>query len=54
MAILPLIYWVIRRKKPQRADILAALVCIVGLGFILLGSFDGVNKGDLISLLSAV
>ena len=54
MAILPLIYWVIRGKKPQRADILAALVCIVGLGFILLGSFDGVNKGDLISLLSAV
>lgn len=54
VAILPLIYWVIRRKKPQRADILAALVCIVGLGFILLGSFDGVNKGDLISLLSAV
>ena len=54
VAILPLIYWVIRGKKPQRADILAALVCIVGLGFILLGSFDGVNKGDLISLLSAV
>ena len=26
----------------------------MGLGFILLGSFDGVNKGDLISLLSAV
>lgn len=54
VAILPLIYWVIRGKKPQRADILAALVCIVGLGFILLGSFEGVNKGDLISLLSAV
>ena len=50
VAILPLIYWVIRGKKPQRADILAALVCIVGLGFILLGSFDGVNKGNLAAL----
>mgnify|MGYP002235001536 CR=1 FL=1 len=45
VAILPLIYWVIRGKKPQRADILAALVCIVGLGFICFGSFDGVQQG---------
>ena len=54
IAILPLIYWVIRKKKPQREDVLAALVCVAGLGFILLGSFDGINRGDLISLLSAV
>lgn len=44
VAILPLIYWVIRGKKPQRADILAALVCIVGLDLFCLEVLTGSTK----------
>lgn len=54
IVILPLVYWMIRKKKPRREDILASALCMAGLGFILFGSFEGINKGDVISLCSAV
>ena len=54
VVILPFVYWVIRRKRPKKQEMAASLVCMAGLAFILLGSFDGVNKGDVISLGSAL
>ena len=54
IVILPLVYRVIKKKMPRREDIEAAFVCMAGLTLILFGSFDGVNKGDVISLFSAV
>lgn len=54
IVILPLVYWLIRKKRPKKQEITASLVCMAGLAFILLGSFDGINKGDVISLGSAL
>lgn len=54
IVILPLVYWIIRRKRPRREDIWASVLCMAGLSFILFGSFEGINKGDVISLFSAL
>lgn len=54
IVILPLVYWIIRKKRPQRDDILASVICMAGLSLILFGSFEGVNRGDVLSLVSAV
>ncbi|SDB21923.1 DMT family transporter [Eubacterium oxidoreducens] len=45
--LLPLAYWIIRRKKPGVNDILVAVVCMIGICFILGGNLDGFQIGDL-------
>ena len=52
--IVPFLYWVIARKRPDRWNVLAALICVVGIGLVSLAS-DGaggltVNLGDGLTL----
>lgn len=54
----PFIMWVFFKKKPRGYNIIAAIVCIVGIGLIVLSGAkeEGSNKvlGDFLTLISAI
>ena len=50
--IVPFLYWAVDRQPPSRWNVLAALLCVAGIGFV---SWDGglaLRRGDLLTLLS--
>lgn len=50
--IVPFLYWAVDRLRPSRWNVLAALLCVAGIGFV---SWDGglaLTTGDLLTLLS--
>lgn len=50
--IVPFLYWAVDRLRPSRWNVLAALLCVAGIGFV---SWDGglsLTGGDLLTLLS--
>ncbi|MCD8316727.1 MAG: DMT family transporter, partial [Eggerthellaceae bacterium] len=51
----PFIYWAIAKRRPKAANIVAAVLCVCGMGFVTLGTSDsGVGFGDLMTIVSAV
>ena len=52
--LVPFLYWLIARIRPDRFNILAALLCISGVGLVSLNGDLSVNIGDLLTLLCAV
>lgn len=49
--IVPFLYWIIDRRRPSRWNVLAALLCVAGIGLV---SWDGgfsLTRGDLLTLL---
>ena len=48
--LVPFLWWVIRRQKPERSHVIAALICFVGIGLVSLQEHLTVNPGDLITL----
>ena len=50
--IVPFLYWAIARRRPDRYNILAALLCIVGIGLVSVTgeSASAVNLGDILTL----
>lgn len=51
--IVPFLYWIIARRRPDKWNILAALICVVGIGMVSLSNDSGalsVNLGDLLTL----
>lgn len=52
--MVPFFGWLMFKKKPTFFNILAAIICMVGIGLISIqGSFN-IAKGDLLTLISAV
>ncbi len=50
--IVPFLYWAVDRLRPSRWNVLAALLCVAGIGFV---SWDGgvaLTRGDLLTLCS--
>ena len=50
--IVPFLYWAIDRRSPDRFHVLAAVLCIAGIGFV---SWDGgfsLGMGDVLTLIS--
>lgn len=50
--IVPFLYWLIDRTRPDRFHVLAAVLCLAGIGFV---SWDGgfaLSRGDALTLLS--
>lgn len=50
--IVPFLYWAVDKLRPSRWNVLAALLCVAGIGFV---SWDGglsLTGGDLLTLLS--
>lgn len=48
--LVPFLYWLIAGKKPDKYNIGAAIVCIIGMGFVCLNSDLSVNIGDMLTI----
>lgn len=53
--IVPFLYWIIARKRPDKFNVLAAVICVVGIGFVALTTKEGgsltINLGDVLTLI---
>jgi len=53
--LVPFMAWLVYRRRPSGAHVLAALLCVAGVGLVSLGTLGGgVNVGDLLTLLCGV
>lgn len=48
--IVPFLYWAIARRRPDKFNILAAVLCVAGIGLVSLNGDLSVNTGDLLTL----
>lgn len=48
--LVPFLYWAIAHKKPDRYNVIAAFVCLVGMGFVCLNDDLSVNIGDILTI----
>ena len=46
----PFLWWVIRRQKPEKKHVFAAIICFLGVGLVSLQDQLDVNPGDLITI----
>ena len=51
--IVPFMAWAVTRRKPDRYNIMAALLCVSGVGLISLTEEFTIQSGDLLTLVSA-
>lgn len=49
--IVPFLFWLTDKVKPDIYNILAALLCISGIGFVSISSNFTINRGDLITMI---
>ena len=54
VVMVPFIYWGISKKKPDKFDLAAAFLCLVGIGILSLDSNLAMGYGDLLTLICAV
>lgn len=52
--IVPFMIWAVVKKKPDRWNILAAVLCVAGVGLVSLTEDLSVNTGDLLTLVCAL
>lgn len=51
--MVPFLAWAVSKKAPTVFNIVAAFVCVAGVGFISLGNETGINIGDILTLVAA-
>lgn len=54
VAIIPFISWARTRKRPKAGCFIGAVICTAGAAVMSLGEVDGINIGDVLSLISGV
>lgn len=54
VVIVPFLYWAIYRQKPSKRNVVAAALCLLGVGFVALDAEFSVNIGDVLTLLGGV
>ena len=52
--LVPFLYWWLARQRPDRYNILAALLCVAGVGLVSLTGDFTITVGDLLTLCSAL
>ena len=52
--LVPFLYWVIKKIRPDAYNIISAFVCIAGIGFLSIHAGFTVNIGDSLSLLCGI
>jgi len=52
--LVPFLAWLIYKRKPKATSIIAAFVCVAGVGFVSLDSAGGINVGDVLTLCCGV
>ena len=51
--MVPFFTWLVVKRRPDRYNILAALLCVTGVGFVSLNEQLTINVGDLLTLVAA-
>ena len=51
--LVPFLTWAVVKRKPDRYNILAAVLCVTGVGFVSLTEQLTINAGDLLTLVAA-
>ena len=51
--LVPFLYWAVMRRRPDRYNIAAALLCVTGVGLVSLNGELSVNLGDVLTLIAA-
>jgi drug/metabolite transporter (DMT)-like permease len=54
VVMVPFIYWIISKKRPDKFDLAAAFLCLVGIGILSLNDDLTMGYGDILTLLCAV
>ena len=55
VVMVPFIYWAITKVRPDKYDVIGAVMCFLGLAALSLeGSIVGLGKGEILTFLSAV
>lgn len=54
VAFVPFIYWLTSGRRPDGFDILAALMCVLGVGLLSLKRGMGIGRGDLLTIVSTI
>lgn len=49
--VVPFLYWAIAHERPDRYNILAAVLCLIGIGLVSLSGSFSINMGDLLTLI---
>lgn len=52
--LVPFLTWAVMKRRPDRYNIIAALLCVTGVGLVSLNGALSVNAGDLLTLACAV
>ncbi len=52
--MVPFLTWAVMKRRPDRWNILAALLCVTGVGLVSLNDSLSINTGDLLTLACAV
>lgn len=54
VVMVPFIYWMISKIKPNKFEVLAAFLCLIGIGILSLEKNLGLGYGETLTLISAV
>ncbi|MEG2338501.1 MAG: DMT family transporter [Clostridium sp.] len=54
VVMVPFLYWIVKNKRPDKYNILAAVIAVVGIGFLSLNENLSINFGDALTLACAV
>lgn len=52
--LVPFFYWLVMKRRPDRFNILAAVLCVAGVGFVSLDGSLSVTWGDALTLVCAL
>lgn len=52
--IVPFLYWIVTKERPDKYNFLSAFVCIVGIGLVSLNENLYITRGDLVTILSGL
>ena len=54
VVMVPFIYWAIAKKKPDKFELMAAFLCLIGIGVLSLNSNFTMGYGEFLTLICAV
>ena len=54
VVLVPFLYWIIQKQRPDLYNVSAAFLCIIGIGLLSLNADFSINQGDAFSLLGGV
>lgn len=54
VVMVPFIYWAISKRKPNKIEVVAAFLCLIGVGVLSLEKNLGLGYGEILTLICAV